>query len=123
MNYTFEGTVKLVDKVQEFESGFKKREIIVSSLDEKYPQDIKFEFLKDSIDKLEGLKSGDQIKVSFNLRGNEYNGKFFNNLVGFNISKVKQGATTETITSQKATTIPHNATLEAPADVSDDLPF
>lgn len=119
MNYTFEGTVKVLGSVQEFDSGFKKREIIVSSLDEKYPQDIKFEFFKDSLEKLEPIKSGDLVKLSFNLRGNEYNGKYFTNLVGFHIAKIKQGTKTETTESLP----PVSSQVMSPADAEDDLPF
>lgn len=115
MSYVFEGTVKLVAKVQEFDSGFKKREIIISSLDEKHQQDIKFEFLRDSADKLDGFKSGDLVKVSFELRGNEYNGKFYTNLVGTHIAKVKKNGKTE---------MPdiNDAVMPMP-EGEDDLPF
>jgi hypothetical protein len=85
MSYKFEGTVKLVNETQTFDSGFKKREIIITSDDDKYPQDVKFEFLKDDVDKLDTFKPGDRAVVDFNLRGNEYNGKYYTNLNGWNI--------------------------------------
>jgi len=87
MSYKFEGTVKVVNETQTFDSGFKKREIIITSQDDKYPQDVKFEFLKDDVDKLNDLNSGDNVVLDFNLRGNEYNGKYYVNLNGWNIGK------------------------------------
>ena len=81
MLYTFEGTIREIMETQTWESGFKKREIIITS-DEKFPQDVKFEFLKDSVDLLNDIKPGDEAIVSFSVRGNEYNGKFYVNLTG-----------------------------------------
>jgi single-strand DNA-binding protein len=120
MNYVFEGTVKILEELKEFESGFKKREIVISSLDEKFQQDIKFEFLKDTADKLEGIKTGDLVKVSFNLRGNEYNGKYYNNLVGFHIAKVTQGDKSEPSTTLPPVSTPSPAMAQAD---DDNLPF
>ncbi len=94
MSYKFEGTVKLVNETQTFDSGFKKREIIVTSDDDKYPQDVKFEFLKDDVDKLNDFTTGDRAVIDFNLRGNEYNGKYYTNLNGWNIVKGQAPALT-----------------------------
>jgi hypothetical protein len=34
---------------------------------------------------LDSVSAGQEIKVSFDIRGREYNGKYFNNLVGWRI--------------------------------------
>ena len=115
MTYNFEGLVKVVLPTQEFASGFKKREIIVSSTDEKFPQDIKFEFIKDSADKLEAFKPNDMVKVVFGLKGNEYEGKFYTNLVGVAIAHLKADGTIKTPTmGEVVTKLPES---------DDDLPF
>lgn len=114
-HYKFEGEVKQIMDVQTFESGFKKQEIVVTSEDQ-YPQDIKFEFLKDDVDMLKSIKANQKVIISFSLRGNEYNGKFYNNLIGFGITKKtvdKGGKTTEEVVP-KITNVPES---------EDDLPF
>lgn len=81
MSTAFEltGTVKQIDEEKSFASGFRKREFVITT-DEKYPQDIKLEAVKDGCDCLDAYEDGDPITVSFNLRGNEYNGKHYVNL-------------------------------------------
>ena len=82
--YEMEGTVKLVEATQTFASGFSKREFVITSED-KYPQDIKFECTKEKIELLEKVREGDKVKVSFNIRGNEYNGRYYVNLQAWRI--------------------------------------
>ena len=69
------GTVKVLFDEQTFASGFNKREFVVTDSADKYPQDIKFEAVKDNVEKVNAISVGDQVKVTFDLRGNEYNGK------------------------------------------------
>ena len=81
MIYTMDGAVKVINETQTWDSGFKKREVVITT-DDQYPQDVKFEFLKDSVDLLDTVKVGDSVIVSFSIRGNEYNGKYYVNLTG-----------------------------------------
>lgn len=87
MNYELTGTVKIIQEPQTFASGFSKRELIVTVPDGNYPQDISLEFLKEKADLLNDLNVGDEVTVSFNLRGREYNGKYYNNLTGWKLQK------------------------------------
>lgn len=87
--YIIQGTVKEIKPTQTFDSGFKKREIIITT-DEQYPQDVKFDFLKDNVDILDKFKSGQYVKVGFEIRGNEFNGKFYVNLNGVAIGEVEK---------------------------------
>jgi len=121
MIYTFEGTIKEIFDTITYDSGFKKREIVLTSNDDKYPQDIKFEFLKESSELLDVFKVGDVATVAFALRGNEYNGKYYTNLNGIKIGVMgKDGkvATKDVKTKAKVanTDIPNE-------DTDDDLPF
>ena len=90
-HYLFEGIVKQVFETQAFKNNFSKREVIVSS-DEKYPQDVKFEFTDDNgISVLDSFEIGEKVTVAFLLKGNEYNGKFFTNLRGIAIAAIEDG--------------------------------
>ena len=75
----------MLNDMQTFESGFKKREFVVTTQGE-YSQDIKLEALKDNADKLANFKVGDTVVVNFDIRGNEYNGKYYNNLIAWKIA-------------------------------------
>jgi len=88
MPYDLTGKVKLVQEPQTFPSGFTKREVVVTVEDGKYPQDISLEFLQDKASLLDTVSEGQEIKVFFDIRGREYNGRYFNNLVGWKIEPV-----------------------------------
>lgn len=78
--YEASGKIKLISDIQNFPSGFSKREFVVTTGDGKYPQDLKFEMVKDKCATLDDYKEGSDVKVSFDIRGNEYNGKYYVNL-------------------------------------------
>ena len=78
--YEANGKIKLISDTQNFPSGFSKREFVVTTGDGKYPQDLKFEMVKDKCAILDNYKEGSDVKVSFDIRGNEYNGKYYVNL-------------------------------------------
>jgi single-strand DNA-binding protein len=86
MAYELTGKVKLIGDLQTFNSGFTKKEIVVVVEDGNYPQEISLEFLKDNISLLDSVIVGQNITVTFDIRGREYNGRYFNNLVGWKIS-------------------------------------
>ncbi len=85
-SYEMTGTIKLIAEPQTFPSGFTKREFVVTS-EEDYPQHVKIECIKDRCALLDGLKEGDRVTVRFNLRGSEYNGRYFVNLQAWRITR------------------------------------
>lgn len=85
MSYELTGKIKLIQDEQQFNSGFRKREAVVTVEDGKYSQDILLEFLQDKIELLNGFAPGQEVTVSFNIRGREYNGRYFNNLAAWKI--------------------------------------
>ena len=89
-----QGTIKLINDTQTFDSGFQKREFVVTT-QEQYPQDIKFEFTKDKCGLLDKYPVGTSVNVAFNLRGNEYNGKYYVNLQAWKIENAAAEAPTQ----------------------------
>ncbi len=85
MAYELTGKVKLIQEAKQFDSGFTKREMVVVVEDGKYPQEINLEFVQDKVTLLDDLEIGQQVTVSFDIRGREYNGRYFNNLQGWRI--------------------------------------
>jgi hypothetical protein len=78
--YEAKGSIKWVGETQSFASGFTKREFVITTQHDKYPQDIKFEVVKDKCPILDQFDVGTEVTVSFDIRGNEYNGKYYVNL-------------------------------------------
>jgi hypothetical protein len=87
MSLELTGKVKVINDTQTFDSGFTKREFVITTGNE-YPQDIKFEIIKDKVQLLNSVNVGDNVQVSFNLKGNEYNGKYYVNLQAWRLNKV-----------------------------------
>ena len=83
--YEASGKLKWIGTTQSFASGFTKREFVVTTAADKYPQDLKFEVVKDKCSVLDPFELGQDVQVSFDIRGNEYNGKYFVNLACWKI--------------------------------------
>jgi len=110
MEHIETGTIKEIMDLKTFDSGFTKREFIITTND-KYPQDIKFEVTKDKAETFETYNNiGDEVTVKFNIRGNfhEPTNNYFVNLQAWRVEK-NNAQTTEEETVQ--------------AEAEDDLPF
>lgn len=83
--FEISGTVKRIFPEQTFESGFNKREFVLTTENDKYPQDIKFECHKDRVELINGLKPGEPVQVRFNINGREWNERYFVNLIAFDV--------------------------------------
>ena len=94
MSHQIIGTVKLIEEQQTFSSGFTKQEFVVTT-EEKYPQDVKLEATKEKIEKLANVTTGDRVDVSFNIRGNEYQGRYFVNLQMWEIKVLGKASVTQ----------------------------
>ncbi|MBC8009354.1 MAG: DUF3127 domain-containing protein, partial [Burkholderiales bacterium] len=70
--FEINGTIKKIFEEQTFGSGFNKREFVLTIESGRFPQDIKFECVKDKVGLVSDLKPGQAVKVSFDLRGREW---------------------------------------------------
>jgi single-strand DNA-binding protein len=111
------GRIKVIEDTQTFSSGFQKREFVIEVPDGKYPQMVKFETVRDKIDLLNSLSIGDNVEVSFNIRGNEYNGKYYVSLNAWRIEAL--GGRTES-NSPKQETPPKREPQPRQEEVPDD---
>jgi len=82
------GNIKLI---QDVESGtsksgneWTKRNIVVTTEGD-YPQDIQIEFFGKSVQAIGNYNIGNPVKVSINLKGREYNGKYYTSVSGWKI--------------------------------------
>lgn len=115
--YEFTGIVKKIFPEQTFPSGFAKREIVLTSQEDRYPQDVVFEFVKEKMSELESVKEGEEVTISFDLKGREYNGRYFVNLGGWRLRKGAKAA------PSAADTPPDDYEPEDTGDYSDDDPI
>jgi hypothetical protein len=126
--YESKGNIKWIGETQSFPSGFTKREFVITTEHDKYPQDLKFEVVKDKCGMLDEYHVGTPVTVSFDIRGNEYNGKYFVNLSCWKLQAEGSGGAAKREVKSSGTR-PQNAEPSA-ADLrnesdfdEDDVPF
>jgi hypothetical protein len=105
---TIKGAIKLINPIKVISDKFSVREFVITTPDAKYPQDILFQTINDKMDVLESLGVGQQVEVSYNVRGREFNGRYYNTLDAWKVE------VTGSKPSQPST---------QPIELDDDLPF
>lgn len=132
--YKLTGTVKVVNNTVQVSEKFSKREFVVTDSSGMYPQDISFQATQDKCSLLDGVHPGEQVEVSFNLRGREWTSpqgevKYFNTLEAWRIEKAGMNsgmADNSGMGSMSNDPIPAStpSPIEAASsDEDDDLPF
>lgn len=94
--FKLSGTLKVVNDTVQVTEKFSKREFVVTDTSSMYPQDILFQATQDKCGMLDGMHPGENVEVSFNVRGREWTNpqgeiKYFNSLDAWRIEKVSQG--------------------------------
>ena len=127
--YEAAGKMKWIGNTQTFPSGFTKREFVVTTAHDKYPQDIKFDMVKDKCLLLDGFELGQDVQVSFDIRGREYNGKYFVDLSCWKLQAAdgsapsSSGSGTRRQAPANASPEPSAAELRSDGDFDDESPF
>jgi len=89
-SYEMTGILKIKGEIQNFPSGFSKRPFVITT-QEQYPQDVQFELTKNGTSHIDRFNEGELLKVTFDIRGREYNGKYFVNLNAYRVDKAEGG--------------------------------
>jgi hypothetical protein len=113
------GKIKRIFEEQTFGSGITKREFVLTTEGERYPQDLKFECVKDKIAQVADRREGDKVKESFDLRGREWKDSYFVNLSAWKIDLLGEGAAPAAPGDEPLPEEPGESV--APED--DDIPF
>ena len=86
-NLTIQGKIIAIYPTIQHSESFKSREFVIET-DGQYPQPVKFQLTQDKVTVIDAYKEGDMIDVSFDIRGNKYQDKYFNNLNAWKIARV-----------------------------------
>lgn len=126
MSFEIEGKLHKVFDTETKTNSFQAREFVIEIGQGNYPQFIKFQLTQDRCGLIDSYEPGHMIKVYFDLRGREWNEKYFTNL---NAWRVTEATTSQDSTSAKeepnttADSFP-SANDEMQLDtMDDDLPF
>ena len=81
---TIKGVIKLIKPINVISDKFSVREFVITTQD-KYPQHIIFQTVNDKMDIIAPYGEGQEVEVSYNVRGREYNGKYYNTLDAYKV--------------------------------------
>lgn len=82
------GVIHDIKDTQVITDKFSKRELILEIPDDKYPQFCSFEFSQKSCATLDNFSIGQEVEITFSLKGREYKGKYYNSLNSFDITLI-----------------------------------
>jgi hypothetical protein len=108
--------LKVKNDAQQVSDNFTKREFVATiDATTPYPQNVQFQLSNAKCSLLDNINVGDNIDISFNLRGREWQNpqgevKYFNTIDAWKITKLNSGDNNST---------PQNNTSQS----DDDLPF
>lgn len=121
----FEVTGKIFKKLDQ-RSGTSARgewvsqDFVLEFQDGNFPTNISPAWGKDRVAELNSFKEGDTVTVAFNIRGREYNGKWYNDLRAWRISAAQssQPQVQQSVPSGQPAQAPQS---QAPAPTMDDM--
>ncbi len=130
MSYEIEGSVSEIFETQQISDTFKKREFVIEkketipNRDEPIINYVKFQMTQNRCDLIEGFSVGQEVKVSFNIRGNKWENReggisYFTNLEAWRITDVTPQPTPPDDTSMAP---PSDVNFDMP-DTEDEMPF
>lgn len=119
MSYEIEGKLHKKYDTEKKSESFQTREFVLSDESSQYPNFVKFQLTQDRVSILDPIPEGTTIKVYFDLRGREWQGKYFTNLQAWRIENAGEN---------KPRVSPSDFPTESPGHSGDntgydDLPF
>ena len=120
MTYKATGRLHKIFETEQKSASFSVRDFVIEVADDKFPQMVKFQLTQDKCTLIDGFSEGDEICVDFDLRGREWNEKYFTNLNAWRIAQANAQANVQ----EGAAFEPATSTSFAPDnDFEDDIPF
>lgn len=117
------GKLLEIKETQQVSETFKKRSFVLEYAENpQYPEYVSFELIQDRCSLLDSFQPGQEVEVSFNLKGRKWinpegETKYFNSLQAWRI----EAASPANSQAPEATTTP--STTPAEGNDADDLPF
>ncbi len=114
------GKLHFVEDTKQVSDSFKRRSFVVEYVDNPlFPQYVSFELTQDRVGAIDAFKIGENIEVTFNLRGREWTSpelvkKYFNTLEAWRVQKAESAPTPANVPVDE---------LQQMVDTSSDLPF
>ena len=130
MGYKAEGKIEKIFDTEQKTDTFSAREFVIEVSDGQYPQMVKFQLVQDKCELMDDYAEGDQVEVDFDLRGRQWNDKYFTNLQAWKVSRAGEsgnggGSGGQSRQSESAKDLSGGAEGKSAKDDfdTDDIPF
>jgi hypothetical protein len=117
-SFEVQGKLHKVFPSENKSGNFQAREFVIEVESGQYSQLLKFQLTQDRCDLIDSYTEGEEIQVHFDLRGREWDGKYFTNL---NAWRLNRPSATEKTDSPKPAV--QEEALPLPDGSFNDLPF
>lgn len=130
MAFQVQGKLYRVFDTEKKTDTFQAREFVLEVADGQYPQMVKFQLTQDKCALIDDYSEGQELTVHFDLRGREWNDRFFTNLNAWRIEAGdttaaaaggKQGNSDDSLMQAQESAAAQQASQMA--DFDDDIPF
>ncbi len=118
MSFEVEGKLHKKFDTEKKSEKFQARDFVIE-VPSQYPQMIKFQLVQDRCEIIDHFQEGEDVKVFFDLRGREWEGRYFTNLNAWKLEKAGQTATAPAAGAESFPTLNDEPSNKA----EDDLPF
>ena len=125
MSYEITGTLVKKYETETKGESFRVRDFVIKANDGgQYDNFVKFQTTQDRTAIIDDYNEGDEIKVHFDLRGRQWQEKYFTNLNAWRVESLSKSApTTGGPAKESFTDFPAAGNDEPAAEATDDLPF
>ena len=118
MGYQATGRLHKIFDTEKKSDSFSARDFVIEIEDGRFPQMVKFQLVQDKCALIDDYSEGDEINVEFDLRGREWNDKYFTNLNAWRIGSAESNSNSK----KDQDTIPDEP-IPADNDFDDEIPF
>ena len=124
MSFEVDGKLHKKYETENKTDSFQAREFVLLVESGNYPQYVKFQLVQDRCALLDPFEEGEEMKVHFDLRGREWQGKYFTNLNAWRLEKASAAAAPEPPAADSSGGFFPSADNEPSGGAADDdLPF
>lgn len=122
MKFQVDGKLHKIFDTEQKSEKFRAREFVIEISDGKFPQMVKFQLTQDKCEAIDSYQEGADITVHFNLRGREWNGKYFTNLDAWRI-EAATGAGSDDGSAPAISEADFASMSSGSSTFDDDMPF
>lgn len=123
MGYKAEGKIEKIFDSETKGASFQVRQFVIEVTEGQYPQMVAFQLVQDKCTLIDDYAEGDTVEVEFDLRGREWNGKYFTNLQAWRISKAGESGDESGQAGSQSVVEKRPEPPKDTSDFDDDIPF